>query len=80
MVVVVAAVVVRVVVVAKSLVSEVSLHGKVVVALKASQAVKDGVEVDSSRSLHGLGFTSLRVESLGVKRSSQPSLHLSGCS
>lgn len=67
-----------VVVIAGAFVSEVSLHGKVVVALEASQASRDGVEVSSSRSLHGLGFTSLRVESLGIRRLAQPSLHSGG--
>ena len=48
------------------------------VALKASQAFKDGVEAGSSRSLYGLGFTSLRVEFLEVRRLARPSFHSDG--
>ena len=48
----------------RSSVSEASLLGKVGVALEA----KDGVEVGSSISPHDLGFTFLKVKSLGVKR------------
>ena len=62
----------------QSLVSKASLPSKVVVALGASQASKHDVGVDSSRWPHGLSFTSLRVESLGVRRLAQPSLQWGG--
>ena len=52
----------------QSLISKALLPGKVMVALEASQAFKNDVEVNSYRFPHGLGFTSLRVESLGVRR------------
>ena len=54
------------------------LPGKVVVTLEAFQASMDDVKVGSSRCPHGLDLTSLRVESLGVKRLAKPSLHSSG--
>ena len=59
-------------------VSEALSSSKVVVALKASQASKDGVEVDSFRSFHGFSYTFLRVESLEVRRLAQPSFHSGG--
>ena len=47
------------------------------VALKVSQASMDGAKVGSSRCPNGLGFTTLRVESLGTMLLARPSL-LSG--
>ena len=52
----------------RSLISETPLSDRIVVALEASQAFMDGAEVGSSKYPHGLDFTTLRVESLGVRR------------
>ena len=52
----------------QSLISEAPLLDKVVVALEAPQTSITGIEVCSSRCPHGLGFATLRVESLGIRR------------
>ena len=52
----------------QSLISEAPLLDKVVVALEALQTSITGIEVCSSRCPHGLGFATLRVESLGIRR------------
>ena len=58
-----------------SLISETPLSNRIMVAVEASM---DGAEVGSSRCPHGLGFTTLRVESLRVRRLAKPSLHSGG--
>ena len=62
----------------RSLISEAPLSNRALVSLDASQAFMDGVWVGFSRCPHGLCYTSLRVESLGVRRLARPSLHLGG--
>ena len=64
----------------RSIVGEISLSDKVVIALEAFQASMNGVEVSSSRCPHGLGYTTLRVDFLGTKHLARPSLLLRGCS
>ena len=59
----------------RSSVSDASSFDNVVFALMASQASKDNVGVGLSKSFHGLNYTSLKVESLGVKRLAQPSFY-----
>ena len=62
----------------RSLSSEILLSDKIVIALEASQASMDGAKVGSSRCLHGLGFTTLRLGSLRAKSLARPSLLLEG--
>ena len=61
-----------------NLISETSLSYKILIALEASQASMDGAKVGSSRCPHDLGFTTLRVKSLGDMSLARPSLLLRG--
>ena len=64
----------------RSLISETPLLDRIVVALEASQASMDGAAISSFRCPHSLSFTTLRVESLRVKRLAKPFFHTGGYS
>ena len=54
------------------------MSNRIIVSFEASQASMDGVEVVSSRCFYGHGFTTLRVESLRVRRLAKRSLLFGG--